>query len=67
MNTYIVLNVKIEPQTFGQSVRIERVLVNARLVDCVKELEGGCEVLLGAGLGTLMVSETFDELREVLR
>ena len=66
MSNYVRFTVKIEPETFGGEERQERILVRSHLIDCIKDMGDCCEVLLSAGLGKIIVAESFDTLEGYL-
>ena len=64
---YLKFTVLEEGAVFGDPDTKQRVLVREDLVDSVSEVDGGCLIKLGAGLGVINVEESFDEIEEVLK
>ena len=52
--------------SFGESGSTSRILVDADLIQIIKEEPGGSLVVLGAGLGEIEVKESTDQLRRLL-
>ena len=63
---YIRFTVIEEGDSFGDPTTKQRVLVRSDLVDSASEVDGGCLVKLGAGLGVISVAESFDTIAEML-
>ena len=63
---YISFTVIEEGDSFGDPTTKQRVLVRSDLVDSISEVDGGCLVKLGAGLGVITVAEPFDAIVKML-
>ena len=66
MKRFIVLTVDQEPTVFGEKGSSARILVDADLIQLVKEDQGRTLIVLGAGLGEIEVKEPFEKLRRIL-
>ena len=66
MKRFVVLTVDQEPTAFGEKGSSARILVDADLIQLVKEDQGSTFVILGEGLGEIEVRESFDEIRRRL-
>jgi len=63
---YIQFTVIEEGATFGSPETQQRVIVRSDLVDSISEVDNGCMVKLGAGLGIINVIESFDDIKVML-
>jgi len=66
MKRFIALTIRQQPMSFGESGSTSRILVDADLIQIIKEEPGGSLVVLGAGLGEIEVKESVDQLRRLL-
>ena len=66
MQRFIKLTVRQGPMAFGESGATAKILVDADLIQIIKEEPGGSLVVLGAGLGEIEVKESVDQLRRIL-
>ena len=66
MKRFIVLTIDQGPTAFGEKGSSARILVDADLIQLVKEDQGRTLIMLGAGLGEIEVKEPFDKLRRIL-
>ena len=66
MKRFIALTIRQQPMSFGESGSTSRILVDADLIQIIKEEPGGSLVVLGAGLGEIEVKESVNQLRRLL-
>ena len=66
MKRFIALTIRQQPMSFGESGSTSRILVDADLIQIIKEEPGGSLVVLGAGLGEIEVKESVGQLRRIL-
>ena len=66
MKRFIALTISQGPSSFGEKGSSARVLVDADLIQLVREEAGRRFILLGSGLGEIEVKESFDKLRRIL-
>jgi len=66
MKRFIALTIRQQPMSFGEPGSTSRILVDADLIQIIKEEPGGSLVVLGAGLGEIEVKESINQLRRIL-